>query len=282
MNEPQHPSPDSKLRDDRETTEGHERSETPNPSTGFYEPVRFEPDLFEPDRALEDARAQLAGLLGGAPSERPSEEAVVESNHPAFELHRRSAIAQEEEVLAPEALEVSDTVRPEPLSESGLANADDLDTSFDELAVDPQDPKFETADDPRIPPDRSFFKIGEAAKITGVKPYVLRYWETEFSWIRPTKTSARQRLYRRQDLALILQIRRLRYNEQQTIAAVREALRADRGEKSDRGKKRKKSHTPLPRPESRGAPSGLASRELVMALADMRRSVMDLLAVVDD
>lgn len=245
-------------------------------ASGAGDRALFEPDIFDPDRALEDARAQLAGLLGGGAAEVESEEdpptedpLVAESNHPAFELHRGESLSTRS---GP-----GETARPEPLSESEVASDQDLDTSFDELAADPSDPRFETADDPRIPAGRSFFKIGEAAKITGVKPYVLRYWETEFSWIRPTKTSARQRLYRRQDLALILQIRRLRYREQQTIAAVREALKADRGEKSDRGKKRKKSQAPAQR-----APQGFASRELVMALAEMRSSVMELLRVVEE
>lgn len=250
-------------------------STPPTPKRG--DRVLFEPDIFDPDRALEDARAQLAGLLGGeGASELSPAPAPAESDHPAFELHRGAAALERAPVSALDE-SPGDTLRPEPLADSEIASEQDLDTSFDELAVDPADPRFETAEDPRIPPGRSFFKIGEAAKITGVKPYVLRYWETEFSWIRPTKTSARQRLYRRQDLALILQIRRLRYREQQTIAAVREALRADRGEKSDRGKKRKRTQAPVAR-----APSGLASRELVVAIAEMRSSLMELLRVVED
>jgi DNA-binding transcriptional MerR regulator len=94
------------------------------------------------------------------------------------------------------------------------------------LHVAADDPRRETLEDPRIPVGKQFFKIGEVARITGVKPYVLRYWETEFSWIKPTKTSARQRLYRRQDVALILEIRRLRHEEQRTIAEAKECIRA--------------------------------------------------------
>jgi hypothetical protein len=48
-------------------------------------------------------------------------------------------------------------------------------------------------------PDKLYFKIGEVAKIVGVKPYVLRYWETEFAIIRPGKTRSHHRLYRRRD-----------------------------------------------------------------------------------
>ena len=56
-------------------------------------------------------------------------------------------------------------------------------------------------------PDRPFFKIGEAARLCRVKPYVLRYWETEFKSLKPQKTRSQQRLYRRSDVALLLKIR---------------------------------------------------------------------------
>src|SRR5262245_1310388 len=49
--------------------------------------------------------------------------------------------------------------------------------------LDEGDDRFETSDDPRIPDGQSYFKIGEVAKIIGVKPYVLRYWEGEFPWV---------------------------------------------------------------------------------------------------
>ena len=53
-------------------------------------------------------------------------------------------------------------------------------------------------------PDKLYFKIGEVARIVGVKPYVLRYWETEFSVIRPGKTQSKHRLYRRRDVASLI------------------------------------------------------------------------------
>ena len=66
--------------------------------------------------------------------------------------------------------------------------------------------------DPNVIPDKPFFKIGEAARLCAVKPYVLRYWETEFASIKPQKTRSGQRLYRRQDVELILRIRSLLYD----------------------------------------------------------------------
>jgi DNA-binding transcriptional MerR regulator len=76
-------------------------------------------------------------------------------------------------------------------------------------------------------PEKLYFKIGEVADIAGVKPYVLRYWESEFNLLRPSKTQTNQRLYRRKEVELILEIRRLLYDEKFTIAGAKRVL-ADR------------------------------------------------------
>ncbi len=54
--------------------------------------------------------------------------------------------------------------------------------------------------------DKLYYRIGEVSKITGVKPYVLRYWESEFRWMAPQKSKSKQRLYRRRDIDMILLI----------------------------------------------------------------------------
>ena len=74
-------------------------------------------------------------------------------------------------------------------------------------------------------PDQLYFKIGEVAKIVGVKPYVLRYWETEFSMIRPGKTRSKHRLYRRRDVEALLEIKRLLHNERYTIEGAKRRLK---------------------------------------------------------
>lgn len=79
--------------------------------------------------------------------------------------------------------------------------------------------------DPSGIPDKPYFKIGEAARICAVKPYVLRYWETEFRSLRLQKTRSQQRLYRRKDLELLLKIRHLLYTERFTIEGARARLR---------------------------------------------------------
>ena len=72
-------------------------------------------------------------------------------------------------------------------------------------------------------PDKMFFRIGEAAQLVGVEPHVLRYWEGEFR-MRPQRSQAGQRMYRRKDIARFLRVRRLLHDEGFTIAGARKAL----------------------------------------------------------
>lgn len=77
-------------------------------------------------------------------------------------------------------------------------------------------------------PDKFYFRIGEVSDIAGVPPYVLRFWETEFKQLKPKRTDAGQRLYRRQDVVLVLIIKDLLYNRKFTIAGARQSLRQKR------------------------------------------------------
>lgn len=81
-------------------------------------------------------------------------------------------------------------------------------------------------------PDKLFFKIGEVAKLTGVKQHVLRYWESEFPAIRPQKSKTNQRLYRRKDVEAILAVRHLLYERKFTIEGARRHLRESGVEES--------------------------------------------------
>ncbi len=73
-------------------------------------------------------------------------------------------------------------------------------------------------------PDKLFFRIGEVADLTGVPPYVLRYWESEFKLLRPRKNHAGQRVYRKGDIELILRIKRLLYDERLTLEGAKKRL----------------------------------------------------------
>ncbi|MCK4910197.1 MAG: MerR family transcriptional regulator [Thermodesulfovibrionales bacterium] len=75
--------------------------------------------------------------------------------------------------------------------------------------------------DASLIPDKLFYKIGEVSKIAGVEPYVLRYWETEFPFLKPRKSKSGQRIYVKKDLDLIFQIKDLLYKERFTIEGVR-------------------------------------------------------------
>jgi DNA-binding transcriptional MerR regulator len=75
-------------------------------------------------------------------------------------------------------------------------------------------------------PDKLFFRIGEVSQLVGVEPYVLRYWESEFPGLSPKKSSTGQRMFRRKDVELLLNIKHLLYDEKFTIEGARKALRA--------------------------------------------------------
>ena len=73
-------------------------------------------------------------------------------------------------------------------------------------------------------PEKTYYRIGEVAKHTGIKPYVLRFWETEFKMMMPPKSRSRQRMYRRRDIETILTIKELLYTERFTIEGARKRL----------------------------------------------------------
>jgi DNA-binding transcriptional MerR regulator len=74
-------------------------------------------------------------------------------------------------------------------------------------------------------PDKLFFKIGEVAQLVGVRPHVLRYWESEFSALRPLKTRGAHRVYRRRDVELAVLLRRLLHEEGLTVSGAKKRLR---------------------------------------------------------
>ncbi|MFQ5878076.1 MAG: MerR family transcriptional regulator [Acidobacteriota bacterium] len=73
-------------------------------------------------------------------------------------------------------------------------------------------------------PRKLFYKIGEVCQFTDTQPYVLRFWESEFPQLAPTKSRTGQRLYRRKDIDLVLEIKNLLYREGFTIAGARKKL----------------------------------------------------------
>ena len=73
-------------------------------------------------------------------------------------------------------------------------------------------------------PEKLYYRIGEVARLTDLKPHVLRYWEAEFG-LNPLRRRAKQRLYSRRDIEVILEIKRLLYNERYSIEGAKQRLR---------------------------------------------------------
>jgi len=97
-------------------------------------------------------------------------------------------------------------------------------------------------------PEKLYYKIGEVSHITGVEPYVLRYWESEFKIVAPGRTNSKQRLYRRKDLELILEIKKLLYEEKFTISGAKKRLqqvKAGRAKQMELDLPEKKYHDAL-------------------------------------
>ncbi len=116
-------------------------------------------------------------------------------------------------------------------------------------------------------PDKDLFRIGEVSRLTGTKAFVLRYWETEFPMLQPVKSPKGHRLYRRQDIETVLQIRRLLYDEGFTIAGARRHLREHNGQGDD---------TPAVQAPREAAAHSI-NRKVLLDLRDALRAFLTLL-----
>ena len=125
----------------------------------------------------------------------------------------------------------------------------------------------QTATD-RAAAEKQLYRIGEVSRITDLKPFVLRYWETEFPMLQPIKSASGHRLYRQQDVDLVLKIKRLLYDEGFTIAGARRHLREQNGA-SDPDSSR-------PIPPGHGA-TQLLNRKMLLDLRDSLRAFLTLL-----
>jgi DNA-binding transcriptional MerR regulator len=121
-------------------------------------------------------------------------------------------------------------------------------------------------------PNKLFFKIGEVCEITDTQPYVLRYWESEFSALAPAKNSSGQRIYRRRDIETILRIKQLLYEEGFTIAGAKKRLEAELTGKADTPS----SMAALPEADEEAAADSTRG-----ALKEIRDQLRDLLTLLD-
>ncbi len=120
-------------------------------------------------------------------------------------------------------------------------------------------------------PNKLYFRIGDVSRITGVKPYVLRYWETEFPGLSPKKSGTNQRLYRRKEVETILTIKHLLYERRFTIEGARTFLQERKAEK------RTPPPPPPPPPTAQASLFGPAPAQ-VSAIRSELRAILDLLS----
>lgn len=118
-----------------------------------------------------------------------------------------------------------------------------------------------------IVPDKLYFRIGEVARLCRLPAYVLRFWETEFTQLKPVKSNTGQRMYRRNDVETALQIKRLLYHEGLTIPGARQHLLAER--KAARNQTALPFASPRDQEGLRRVRSGL--KELLALLSKPRR-----------
>ena len=122
-------------------------------------------------------------------------------------------------------------------------------------------------------PSKDLFRIGEVSRLTATKAFVLRYWETEFPMLQPVKAPSGHRLYRREDIETVLEIKRLLYEEGFTIAGARKHL-AEGGHSGNGGN----GQAPAARESLAPAPRGSAAhRKRLIELRDELQAILTLL-----
>jgi len=123
--------------------------------------------------------------------------------------------------------------------------------------------------------EKNLYRIGEVSRITDTKPFVLRYWETEFPMLQPVKSPKGHRLYRRKDVDTVLLIKRLLYDEGFTIAGARRHLRDISEGLAEPAPARPTAPQQAPARQTEAAPN--ISRKVLLDLRDSLRSFLTLL-----
>jgi len=134
--------------------------------------------------------------------------------------------------------------------------------------------------DSPVIPDRLYFKIGDVARLCGVEPYVLRFWETQFPQLKPNKSGTGQRLYRRREVELALEIKRLVHGEGYTISGARHALEGANRQKSQPAASRNQATSN--QSSTRAADTAKRPEAVVAAVGQIRaelREIVSLLSV---
>lgn len=138
-------------------------------------------------------------------------------------------------------IEIPDLGEPPKAFPAQLAQGDAAEAnSSSEREMENMESPVERAASIAVIPDRVYFRIGDVAEITGIKPYVLRFWEKEFDLISPVKNNSGQRVYRRSDVEAVLLIKRLLYTERFSIEGAKKRIRELRRQRELGSEKRKR------------------------------------------
>ncbi|HNY39017.1 MAG TPA: MerR family transcriptional regulator [Bryobacteraceae bacterium] len=125
--------------------------------------------------------------------------------------------------------------------------------------------------DPVEIPNKLYFRIGDVSKLASVKPYVLRFWESEFPMLNPKKSGANQRLYRRKDVETILEIKHLLYEKRFTIEGARSYLQQQRSRSGPKT-------APKPAPKQTGLFPEMVKNSNLARIRQELSGVLDLLS----
>ena len=118
--------------------------------------------------------------------------------------------------------------------------------------------------------EQRLYRIGEVSRLTQLKPFVLRYWETEFPMLEPVKSPSGHRMYRQEDVDIVFKIKRLLYDEGFTIAGARRHLR-------ENGSAAAISESPAFHSMATENSADLLSRKMLLDLRDSLRAFLTLL-----
>lgn len=123
-------------------------------------------------------------------------------------------------------------------------------------------------------PEQALFRIGEVSRLTATKTFVLRFWESEFPMLQPVKSPSGHRLYRRQDIETVFEIKRLLYDEGFTIAGARKFLAEQNGSAGGRIAARAENAASAP---ARHDPPSRAQRRFLLDLHEELLAILTLL-----
>jgi DNA-binding transcriptional MerR regulator len=132
-------------------------------------------------------------------------------------------------------------------------------------------------------PEKPLFRIGEVSRLTATKTFVLRYWESEFPTLQPVKSPSGHRLYRREDIDTVFEIKRLLYEQGFTIAGARKHLAEQAGQNGgaashhDEHSAAAAMVTEAPERPAKAKPASRVDRKLLLDLHEELRAILTLL-----